>query len=401
MGIEDLNLNHEELAERVLLISGSDRSVDQISRLLDLRSYSWQHVKSFVQAKELSRHELYDLIIYEQNIDEPSVGNIIEYFQVTPGLRSPALLVLSIDSLSKNNTQKGERVQIVELPFKPSDLMVKISTLLRLRKTKKDESRAESSLLQQNAELRDLTNRVKAELKEAREIQKQIMPASLPRDPTVIFASTYIPFEAVGGDLFDIWKIRDNCYGFFIGDVTGHGLSAAFIGAMTKMALSYSTKESPENMLAQMNEGVSNLMPGGKFVTAAAAIYRSDSGRLQVSVGGHPSPYIYRAADSSIEEVPPGGLPLGIIEDTEYELFETELAVGDKFMMVTDGLTEAANMEGEMLGVAGIGEFVLQAARKHQIAEAITQVLIDLQEFTGGRVVKDDMTIVGLERRAT
>ena len=79
--------------------------------------------------------------------------------------------------------------------------------------------------------------------------------------------------SAVGGDLFDVWEIEEGLFGAFIGDVTGHGLPAAFIGSLTKMALAYGKKlKKPDELLTEMNEDTADHMPEGRFVTAAAAV---------------------------------------------------------------------------------------------------------------------------------
>ena len=211
---------------------------------------------------------------------------------------------------------------------------------------------------------------------------------------------TYIPLEAVGGDVYDIWQIRDDTYGLFIGDVTGHGLPAAFIGAMTKMVLAYAPKESPDIMLDEMNEGIVDHMPEGRFVTVAAAIYDSGTGALKVARGGHPEPYIWRKATGKVERISPRGMAIGIMKGMPYELFETNLEVGDKYLMITDGLIETEDMNGNMFGADGVGNCFESVAPQKNIAECIRSILERQREFSGGRILKDDDTLVGLERTA-
>ncbi|MCB0325207.1 MAG: serine/threonine-protein phosphatase, partial [Bdellovibrionales bacterium] len=89
--------------------------------------------------------------------------------------------------------------------------------------------------------------------------------------------------------------------------------------------------------------------PPGRFVTAAVAIYEPMGGRLRVARAGHPPPYLWRAATGVVEKIEPKGLPLGVTSGMPYGCFETTLQPGDKLLMITDGLTEAANMDGQML----------------------------------------------------
>jgi len=292
----------------------------------------------------------------------------------------------------------GSKIQVLKLPLDASELLVKASLLLRLRKNTEASAERDSKIAAQNLQLRDLTNRFKHELKEAQTIQQSIMPDSLPGCDKATFAASYIPLEAVGGDLYDIWVISPGVYGIFIGDVTGHGLSAAFLSAMTKMSLAYAPKDSPESMLYHMNEGLVDYMPDGRFVTVAAAIYHSETGKLSVGRGGHPPPVIWRAEKNTVEELVPDGFALGMVAGMDYELFETVLEIGDKFMMVTDGIMETTDMDGNMIGSDGLANYFGSVAPENDIAECISKILDFQSDFCGGRILKDDNTVVALER---
>jgi len=284
------------------------------------------------------------------------------------------------------------------MPYDPTILIVKTATQLRMRKIQSEQASIDAQLTAQNAQLRDLTNRYKHELAEARSIQQAIMPKKLPKHDNCIFAAKYLPLEAVGGDIFDLWQISDSLYGLFIGDVTGHGLPAAFIGAMTKMALAYAEKNTPSEMLEQMNNGVSELMPSGRFVTVAAAFYNPTDGKLMIARGGHPPPAIYRAATKTVELFEPKGLPLGIASGAKYVMEETFLELGDKFLLYTDGLPESANLSGEMVGIDGMAEFFRESASRLPVKDCFADLLAKRDEFCEGRLSKDDDTFVGIER---
>ena len=402
MGIEDLNLDLTEHADRVLLLTDSTEAQQTISSALEKRAYQWTHVATFEEALDLVKKELFDLVLVDYRGIETAA--YFERINSSSEIRRCPLVFICPDASQIDREEAGIRVggdiEVLQAPVKPSDVLVKLSILLRLRKRQSNDSRLETKILSQNAKLRDLTNRFKRELKEAEVIQQSIMPNSLPSDPGCIFAAIYIPLEAVGGDLYDIWKIGDNTYGAFIGDVTGHGLPAAFLGAMTKMALSYAPKENAGEMLVSMNDGMAAHMPDGRFVTAAAAIYHSDTGKLSIARAGHPPAYIWRAESKTVELAEPGGLPLGIMPDMEYDVFETELKVGDKMLMITDGIIETADMNGVMIGIDGVTEYFAKIAGEHKLADCLKMILDFQDEFCDGRILKDDNTLIAIERRA-
>lgn len=399
MGIEDLNLNLTELADKVLVVSENQEHATAIGALLTKRSYAWTATRTPLEASKID--ELFDLIILVLANDEPLLEKRINSLRAFPRLRRAPLIVVSasynerteeIAKLTKNE------LLFLPLPYDPTNLLVKVATQLRMRKIQTEQATIDAQLTAQNAQLRDLTNRYKHELSEARSIQQAIMPKKLPKHENCIFAAKYLPLEAVGGDLFDLWEIDSSMYGLFIGDVTGHGLPAAFIGAMTKMALAYADKNTPSEMLEQMNNGISEHMPAGRFVTVAAAFYEPKTGRLMIARGGHPPPVIFRAKTQSVEFFEPKGLPLGIASGVKYPMAETTLEVGDKFLLYTDGLPESANLAGTMLGIEGLGECFRQSAIQLGIKECFDDLLAKRDEFCQGRLSKDDDTFVGIER---
>ncbi len=402
MGIEDLNLDLDEHAERILVVAPSDSAAERIGKLLQARNYAWQSAPDVETAGALAEGEVFDMIVAEfPDAALPPIDAITAVL-ANPNLRRSPLLVLhpAADSVSREYLDGLKSpVQTLKSPWEPPALLVKVSSQLRMLKIRSEEAGFGSKVVSQNAELRDMTNRFKHELLEAQNIQNSILPTSLPTAENTLFAATYVPLEAVGGDLYDLWKIEKDLFGLFIGDVTGHGISAAFIGAMTKMAQTYAPKTGPEAMLEDMNKGIVPLMPDGRFVTVAAAFYRPSNGELLVARGGHPPGLLYRAADQTVTEISPRGFPLGVMDMARYELFKTVLAPGDKFLFVTDGLTEAINMDGKDWGVKGVAEAFRQLAMVQPIDECIISMLEKQMEFTSGRIVKDDITLVGIERK--
>jgi serine phosphatase RsbU (regulator of sigma subunit) len=405
MGIEDFNIDEDDHAESILVVGGTDEHIADIGRGLNLRNYDWQHVEDLSSAKPLAIRTLFDVIICvcagaALNENENKPEDLLAVIRSDSNLNRSQLIFLHENAaryVEGSGSTLGPDIPVLGLPLEISILLVKVATLLRVRKTKIDQANFESRLSAQNAELRDLNNRFKHELIEAKRIQESLLPTSLPQAPGAVFAAYCVPYEAVGGDLYDVWKIDENRYGLFIGDVTGHGMPAAFIGAMTKMALTYSSKKDPQQMFADINHGLARHIPDSRFVTAALVFFNTATRTIQISRAGHPPPLIYRAETKSIDTIEARGLPLGVMDEALYELSESQLNTGDKLLMVTDGFTETANMDGEMLGVEGLAEQFLIAAQNGDIAHCMQHILDHQFEFSNGRLVKDDTTIVGLE----
>ena len=399
MGIEDFNLDMNEHPEQVLIISDSKLTSNRLSQLLAKRRYASTVVATVEEASQAAIKDLFDLIIIDLQASVESQEQVIAGVKGNTCLRRSSLLVIhSADQVERHSAHDpSSEIHFLQTPFEPSAFLVKVATQLRLRKFKTEQAGFEARIATQNAELRDLTNRFKHELREARIIQQSILPKRLPTAPKTIFAACFEPLEAVGGDLFDLWKMGDSAFGLFVADVSGHGLAAAFIGAMTKMALSYAVKDGPAEMLGQMNDGLGKHMPEGRFATAIAAFYDVDTGRLRVARAGHPPGIIWRAGTGQTEQVAPRGLPLGVMSGCEYEPYETTINPGDKLLLVTDGLTETIDMNGKVLGTDGVASAFADAAGK-RIDEGLRDVLEEQKKFSGGRILKDDVTLVAFER---
>ncbi len=401
MGIEDFDVDLDSYTDSVLVLGTSEESNRAIGDLLERRSYSWQSATSIEQAKEKAATTLFDLLVVDAQSGEQDAHELVSTLRAESSLSRSPILLIHPDAGNLQRGQEsvfGDRITVLPAPLEPSAFLVKVSMRLRLGKIKTEQAGFEAELASQNAQLRDLNNRFKAELKSARDLQQSLFPKTLPSAPKSSFAAACVPLEAVGGDLYDVWKIDRGVYGLFLGDVTGHGLTAAFIGAMTKMALAYAPQQSPNEMLANVNDGLCNRIPEGTFVTAAAAIFKPMEATVEVARAGHPPPYLWRAATGEVEQLEPRGLPLGVTEGMPYELQEYKLESGDKFLMITDGLTETVDMNGTMLGVDGVGKLFSEAAAAGKsISECIAEILETQTKFSGGRLLKDDNTLVGFE----
>lgn len=399
MGIEDLQDLTQE-SERILLISENISLQSKIEELCKLRNYSYTSVSDIAEAETKAKAGLFDLIIFFCGDESITPVDYFADIKDSAFLRRTPLILLHKHSEKYQSCKEfspGANCVILPDTVTTGSLFVKVSALLRLFKLKGQEAEAQSKLAAQNAQLKDLTNRFKNELKEAQNIQKSLMPSSLPETPRCDFASIYKPLEAVGGDLYDIWQESDNLYGLLIGDVTGHGLPAAFIGAMTKMAMSYARKTMPDEMFSDINAGLVPHMPEGRFVTMSAAFFNTESGELNLVRGGHPPAYLWRRDSNEVEIIQPRGLPVGVIPMAKFENYNAKVSPGDRLLMITDGMVEAQNRTGEMIGIERIGTFLKDAAKIESMQEVLEYVLKCQDSFCEGRLIKDDNTLIGFE----
>jgi len=233
--------------------------------------------------------------------------------------------------------------------------------------------------------------RLKQELEIAASLQKSFLPdVPIVEKGRITVSAVNIPAKQVGGDLYDIIEPVDGAVGVFIGDVSGKGVSAALYMAKIISDFRYNalTVGTPEIVINRLNSVLSKA-PRGMFLTAAYMIIDSSTGDFRVSVAGHP-PFLWIAKNNVQAVSVPSGPPLGIVPG-EYPSSRLSLQKGDKLILLTDGVFDAKNREGQRIGFDAIVDLVQKHAREKQIIDVITGYV---QTFSKGAERADDLTIV-------
>lgn len=240
---------------------------------------------------------------------------------------------------------------------------------------------------------------IEGELKVASTIQASMLPRIFPPFPErkdIDLYASMIPAKEVGGDLFDFF-LRDEKLFFCIGDVSGKGVPAAMLMAVThSLFRSASAHESePAHIVRNINETVCLDNESMMFVTLFMGVLDLPSGRLRYCNAGHDSPYILGSQLTQLDCVP--NLPLGIMDDMKYVTQECTLEAGSTLFLYTDGLTEAMNAAYEQFGeerIAGLlGECCKQQLMPRQILDAVWE---GVHAFVQQADQSDDLTMLAL-----
>jgi PAS domain S-box-containing protein len=253
-----------------------------------------------------------------------------------------------------------------------------------------------SAMAKQQEEARE-RQRIEQELQVARLIQQTLLPKSLPGLPGYDVAAYYQPAREVGGDFYDFLELEDSRLGLVVGDVSGKGVPAALVMAITRTMLHAAYRlgsPEPGEILEQVNNILYPDIPPNMFVTCLAAILDSRSGRLQYANAGHDLPYL-RHADG-VSELRATGMPLGLMPNMSYEQKEIALKPGESVLLYSDGLVEAHNPRREMFGFPRMQRFV---GAHPGGATLIDCLLAELERFTGEDwEQEDDIALLTLQR---
>jgi PAS domain S-box-containing protein len=248
---------------------------------------------------------------------------------------------------------------------------------------------------QQEAQQRE---RIEQELRVARLIQHTLLPKSLPELEGHQMAVYYQPAREVGGDFYDFLRLPDGRLGLIVGDVSGKGVPAAIVMAITRTMLRAAYHlGSPGEILKQVNDNLFPDIPPNMFVTCLAALLDSRTGRLQYANAGHDLPYVRHSA--GVSELRATGMPLGLMPNMSYEEKEITLQPGESILLYSDGLVEAHSPQREMFGFPRMQRYV---GAHPQGAALIDSLLAELEQFTGDEwEQEDDITLLTLQRLRT
>ena len=233
------------------------------------------------------------------------------------------------------------------------------------------------------------------ELELARSIQLSLLPAAFPDTASFQLAARYVPMQSVAGDLYDVVTAGSESVGLFIADVSGHGVPAALIASMVKMAAISQRDHAahPAQILAGMNRALCGNTQG-QYVTAAYAWMDGGKREVRYAAAGHPSMLLLR--DGKVSEITENGLLLAAVDGIVYTETAVALLPGDRFLLYTDGLVEARNQAGEMFGDASLQGALAQSSRRSP-SDAVDEIVSKVQGWA--RSQDDDLTVMVCDYR--
>ncbi len=344
--------------------------------------------------------QIVDLLLLDGGL-EIDYSDLLELLKADERTASIPIICLSKQEAEQKDLHlpHGGHVEVIPFPYSIGSVVSKIATQLRLRKMAGAEENT-ASLGEINAALRDHNERINKELEEARTIQKGLLPEKFPKSERYEFAAIYQPLQEVGGDWYYVKEEENGTITALVSDVTGHGLAAAFIGSMTKLALGASSHQDPGTLLAEMNRLMTPQIPGGRFVTMSAYMYEPNSGILRFARAGHPPALLLRRKANKVEQLSSDGFAIGFFEDSTYDQIETTLEEGDLIVMYSDGIIEAQNRDNIMYGTENFSEALCNTDPNDNAEKCLTSIIEHFDKFRDERIIKDDLTLLLLKCKA-
>lgn len=246
-------------------------------------------------------------------------------------------------------------------------------------------------------ELRDKLD-LKGDLEIAREIQFGLVPPGpYQKNGTSIYCYM-MPANTVGGDYYDIIELQNDRLAILVGDVSGKGMPAALLMALlqgsvrTLLTAGYRGAE----LMAKLNVYLCSNIPENRLVTLFYGEFDTVTGGLLYINAGHNPPLLLRK-NQSPERLAATSLVLGIDPGTGFESKTTQINLGERLLLYTDGVSEAFNLREEEYGEARVSAF-LQTHAAVPASELIQELVSDVLKFCGAARLTDDMTLMTIAR---
>ena len=258
----------------------------------------------------------------------------------------------------------------------------------------------ELQTIKEGFKARERLTAIQNELSVASRIQQSILPREFPPFPSrndfEIYAEM-MPAREVGGDFYDFFLIDRERLGIVIGDVSGKGVPAAILMAVSRTLLKATALQgiSAGECLHYVNVVLTKQSDPAMFVTIFYGILHTNTGELEYSIGGHNPPYLFSPSGSITALKEPSGVIVGAFEHTAYQTGRIKLNPGDGIFLYTDGVTEAQDVDANEFSEARLEDF-LQRSVNTPVAEIVRDVIGEIRTFSAGAPQADDITTLAL-----
>ena len=255
-------------------------------------------------------------------------------------------------------------------------------------------ARSQDSLQREHRKLQSVMQETEAELRLARSIQQNLLPKSSPSTGGLEVAGNSQPAEWTSGDYYDYVPLQDGTTAFIIADVSGHGLGPAMLASSVRASIRAlaRTLDDVGELLTQTNAAVSDAVSGRGFVTAFAARIDPDTCELHYAAAGHTA-YLLRS-DGTRQMLSTDAPPMGVLAEVRLAKHcHPALESGDILILVTDGILETTDAQGNMFGDSHLFDSVAQL-HSSCAAEIVVGLFAAAHQFGGRKPQRDDNTAV-------
>jgi phosphoserine phosphatase RsbU/P len=380
-------MNQADQKKIVLVVDDAPANIQIVNSILkDL--YKIRIATSGAKALELSKATpLPDLILLDVMMPDMDGYEVCSKLKLGSETRDIPVIFLTGQTHVEEETKGFDvgAVDYIHKPFSPAVVRARVQTHLMLRGIR--EQLAQQLLT------------IQKELETARQIQLSILPSEIPKVQGLDIAARYIPMTAVAGDFYDFIVVDEKHIGILVADVSGHGMPAALIASMLKIALSAQVVHAadPAQVLLGLNQALC-----GKFehhyVTAAYLFVDMEKRTLTYAGAGHPPLLLWGRSAKGVRDVLENGLFLGKFPFATYSSVELPFKAGDRVLLYTDGISETTNPAEVQFGANRFKQFLEteQSTSADQFSDRLLKELSRWSARGPAEDLDDDITMVAI-----
>lgn len=385
-------MNEADQRKTVLVVDDAPANIQVVTSILkDI--YKIRVATNGAKALALAKDAPFpDLVLLDVMMPQMDGYEVCTRLKADPETRDIPVIFLTGQTEIEDETRGFEvgAVDYIHKPFSPAVVKARVHTHLVLRGIR--EQLAQQLLT------------IQKELETARQIQMSILPSSVPHLPGLDIAARYIPMTSVAGDFYDFIVVDEKHLGILVADVSGHGMPAALIASMLKIALAAEKEHAADP--AQVLMGLNQTLCGKfehHFITAAYLFIDLQKGKLTYAGAGHPPLLMWDHSHSSegMRDVEENGLFLGKFPWAAYTSRELPLDAGDWCLLYTDGIPETTNPAGVDFGTDRFKQ-VLEADESTSADQFADLLLEELSRWSArgpAEDLDDDVTVVAIHAK--
>jgi len=374
----------------VLLVDDAPANIQVVTSILkDI--YKIRVATNGAKALALAKDTpLPDLVLLDVMMPQMDGYEVCTRLKADPETQDIPVIFLTGQTEIEDETRGFEvgAVDYIHKPFSPAVVKARVHTHLVLRGIREQLAR---QLLT-----------IQKELETARQIQMSILPSSIPQIPGLDIAARYIPMTSVAGDFYDFIVVDEKHLGILVADVSGHGMPAALIASMLKIALAAEIAHAADP--AQVLMGLNQTLCGKfehHFITAAYLFVDLQKGTLTYAGAGHPPLLMWGQSSAGVRDVEENGLFLGKFPWATYSSREVPLNPGDWCLLYTDGIPETADPTGVDFGTDRFKQ-VLETDESISADQFADRLLEELSRWSARgpfEDLDDDVTVVAIHAK--
>jgi sigma-B regulation protein RsbU (phosphoserine phosphatase) len=369
----------------ILLVDDEPANIQIVNSILkDI--YKTRIATSGAKALELANQEpAPDLILLDVMMPEMDGYEVCSRLKAADHTRDIPVIFLTGQTEIEDETKgfKVGAVDYIHKPFSPAVVQARVHTHLVLRGIRE--------------QLASQLQTIQCEMDTARQIQLSILPRAIPAIKGLDISARYLPMTSVAGDFYDFIPIDEKRIGILVADVSGHGMPAALISSMLKIALDGQTAYAtdPARVLNGLNQALCGKFQG-HFVTAVYVVVDTEKQSLLYAGAGHPPLILFDHSEWKSHEFLENGLFLGFFPEATYTAIEIPFNAGDWGVLYTDGILEMTDPSDEQFGLDRFKQFLQDNhdLSTGQFVDALLEALSRWSNLASGRESEDDITLL-------